>query len=134
MKKGGKKEFSIENFVYHNKVAVAVLLGGVVLLGAGIVLSRPFVSQDKVEVLQSATEAREGPSEITVEIAGQVVSPGVYKFVQESRINDALAAAGGLTVDADRDWVEKNLNRAAKLSDGAKVYIPAAGEQSSGSS
>ncbi len=34
----------------------------------------------------------------------------------------------GLPEKADRNWVEKNLNLAAKLSDGAKIYIPKLGE------
>ena len=132
MEKREDKNFSFENFVYHNRVAVAILLGGVILLGAGIVLSRQFVPRGKVEVLEDSTEAQEGSSQIVVEIAGQVVSPGVYKFVQGSRIDDALVAAGGVSADADRDWVEKKLNRAAILSDGTKDYISKVAEQSTG--
>jgi len=41
-----------------------------------------------------------------------------------------LITAGGLSEKADRLWVEKNLNRAAKLIDGQKIYIPRADEQS----
>jgi len=134
MEGGEEKKSGFEEFVYQNRIPVVILLGGLVLLGAAILLSRQVVSEGKVEVLQSTTEAQEGPSEIVVEMAGQVVSPGVYLLVQGSRINDGLIAAGGLTVDADRTWVQKNLNRAAKLTDGAKIYIPAANEQSTGSS
>jgi len=38
-------------------------------------------------------------------------------------------AAGGLSAKADRDWVEKNLNKAEKLVDGQKIYIPKVGEE-----
>jgi len=130
MEEGELKKFNFEEFIFQNRIAVVILLCGVVLLGVAFVLSRQFVSQGRIEVLESATEAQEGPSEIVVEIAGQVVSPGVYKLVQGSRINDALVVAGGFTADADRNWVEKNLNRAAKIIDGSKVYIPAVSEQS----
>lgn len=34
----------------------------------------------------------------------------------------------GLSEKADRNWVEKNLNLAAQLSDGVKIYIPKIGE------
>src|SRR3989304_6205538 len=134
MEGGEEKKSGFEEFVYQNRIPVVILLGGLVLLGAAILLSRQVVSEGKVEVLQSTTEAQEGPSEIVVEMAGQVVSPGVYLLVPGSRINDGLIAAGGVTVDAGRTWVQKNLNRAAKLTDGAKIYIPAANEQSTGSS
>lgn len=39
-----------------------------------------------------------------------------------------MIAAGGLSARADREWVAKNLNLAMKLTDGAKVYVPAFGE------
>jgi competence protein ComEA len=65
---------------------------------------------------------------IQVDIEGSVVTPGVYKVANNSIIKEALVAAGGLSVDADRSWVAKNLNLAAKLFDGAKVYIPKTGE------
>ena len=45
-----------------------------------------------------------------------------------------MIAAGGASADADRVWMEKYVNRAAKLADGQKVYIFKAGEISSGNS
>jgi len=65
---------------------------------------------------------------ILVDIEGAVVTPGVYKLVQNAIIKDALVASGGLSSDADRDYVSKNINLAAKLYDGAKIYIPKVGE------
>jgi len=130
MQEGQKIRFNFEDFIFRNKIAVAILLVGVVLLGAGVIVSKQFVSSDKVEVLQGTTEGQESPSEIVVEVAGQVVNPGVYKFAQGVRIDDALIAAGGLSGGADRTWVDKNLNRAAKLTDGAKIYIPSVSQQS----
>lgn len=75
-------------------------------------------------------------SKITVDIEGAVIKPGVYTLSAESRIVDALAAAGGMGEEADRYWVEKNINMASKASDGLKIYIPRVGEEilSSGSS
>ena len=70
-------------------------------------------------------------SRLAVDVEGAVVKNGVYKLPFDSRIQDALIAAGGLSSTADRAWVEKNLNLAAKLTDGAKVYIPRIGESES---
>jgi competence protein ComEA len=65
---------------------------------------------------------------IQVDIEGAVAAPGVYKLPANSIIQDALVFSQGLSADADRAWVAKNLNLAAKLYDGAKVYIPEVGE------
>lgn len=66
--------------------------------------------------------------EVTVDVSGGVVKPGVYTLPSGGRVEDAIAAAGGLSVQADRDRLEKSVNRAAKLSDGAKIYIPKMGD------
>jgi len=63
---------------------------------------------------------------IVVDIEGAVLSPGVFYLDEDSRVNDAVLKAGGLTEDADTRWV----NLAAKLSDGDKVYIPRKNESS----
>ena len=53
-----------------------------------------------------------------------MINPGVYELEGGKRINDALVAAGGLAAGADREWVEKNINRSSLLIDGQKIYIP----------
>jgi len=65
---------------------------------------------------------------ILVDIEGAVVKPGMYKLPESSRIQDGLVAAGGLSAQADREYIAKNLNLATKLSDGAKIYVPLIGE------
>ncbi|OGM30100.1 hypothetical protein A2630_04590 [Candidatus Woesebacteria bacterium RIFCSPHIGHO2_01_FULL_44_10] len=110
---------------------IAFLLVGVSLIGLGIVFTKNSggVLSDKVEVLESATEGQNKNDEIVVEVSGAVENPGVYKLSDNSRIEDALIAAGGVSADADRDWMEKVINRAAKITDGQKIYIAAVGEQ-----
>ena len=66
---------------------------------------------------------------ILVDVEGAVVTPGVYKLAGSSIIKDALVSSGGLSENADRDFVSKNINLAAKLYDGAKIYIPKIGEE-----
>lgn len=62
--------------------------------------------------------------EITVDVAGAVEKPGVYKLPSGSRNGDALVMAGGLSAKADREWVAKSLNLAEVVKDGGKIYIP----------
>ena len=57
---------------------------------------------------------------LVVHIAGAVVQPGVYRLAPDSRVVDAVTAAGGLTADVAIEWV----NLAAPLQDGQQVFIP----------
>lgn len=68
----------------------------------------------------------EPPENVVVYVCGAVVNPGVYELPEGSRIDDALAAAGGFSEDADRTYV----NLAARLSDGSKLQIPTISETS----
>ena len=68
----------------------------------------------------------EPPENVVVYVCGAVVNPGVYELSEGSRIDDALAAAGGFSEDADRTYV----NLAARLSDGSKLQIPTISETS----
>jgi competence protein ComEA len=120
----------IKDFFFRNRIFFLILLAGLTLIGLGIILTRVNVDSARVEVLEATTEALGGESEIVVEIAGEVQTPGVYHLPFGARIEDLLVAAGGIASNADRDWLQKSLNRAAKLFDGQKIYIPAIGEQS----
>lgn len=71
---------------------------------------------------------KEVESLITVDIEGAVSNPGVYKLKVGSIIQDGLVAAGGLSIEANRDFVSKNINLAVRLTDGQKIYIPKVGE------
>ena len=70
-------------------------------------------------------EAAEAKDAIVVDVAGAVASPGVVELKDGARVADALDAAGGLAEDADLTSV----NRAARLTDGQRVYVPRVGEQ-----
>lgn len=63
-------------------------------------------------------------SKIYIDISGAVVNPGVYELEEGDRVIDVLRACGGLSVEADRPWVEQNINRARPIKDGEKIYIP----------
>lgn len=61
---------------------------------------------------------------IAVDVEGAVQKSGLYQIPQDSRVQDALIAAGGIAAGADRGFVEKNINLAEKLADGMKIYVP----------
>lgn len=64
-------------------------------------------------------------SEVYVDVGGAVVTPGVYRLREGARVAQAIDAAGGLTPEAD----VAGLNRASKVVDGQKIYVPHVGEQ-----
>jgi competence protein ComEA len=60
---------------------------------------------------------------LVVDVAGAVRRPGLYKLPSGSRIDDAIAAAGGATGKAQLDAV----NLAAPVADGEQVVVPGSG-------
>jgi competence protein ComEA len=64
------------------------------------------------------------PERLLVHVAGSVARPGVFQLDAGARVHAAIEAAGGPTAAADLD----GLNLAATISDGQRVYVPAAGE------
>lgn len=120
----------IEDLLFRHKFQIVLLLIGAILVGLGAFLVRKDmgVSSAKVEIIED--EREDEKDGVIAEVAGAVESPGVYKLPQDARIEDLLIAAGGLSVNADRNWMEKSLNRAAKITDRQKIYVPRFDEQS----
>lgn len=125
-------------FVMKNLLFVSLIVIGVILVGVG--LFQYFASkggENSLEIVSNAqdsslTNSVKGVSvsnkKISVDVEGSVQKPGVYSFSDTSRVQDALIAAGGLSSNADRDYISKHLNQAQKITDGGKIYIPAKGE------
>lgn len=61
---------------------------------------------------------------VAVHVSGQVKKPGLVTVPATARVNDAIQAAGGASAEADPD----QLNLAASVRDGEKIYVPAQGE------
>lgn len=102
---------------------VAIIIGALVLFrlnsiqsGEAVIIEKDY-SDEKL---------------LRVEVNGAVVAPGIYEFEFGSIVNDAIEKAGGLTIEADNVFIEKNINKAGKLEDGQKIYIPKLNEQDGG--
>jgi len=72
----------------------------------------------------AASNRRDGPAEVVVDVAGAVARPGLVRLAAGSRVADALAAAGGPAPDASLP----GLNQARVLGDGEQVRVPRVGE------
>ncbi len=111
----------IKTILTQKPYLITLALAGILVLVAGaalIGLSWENKSEN-IEIIEA-----EAPAIILVDVGGAALKPGIYELASDARVNDALILAGGLAKDADRDWISQNLNLAAKLTDGAKIYIP----------
>lgn len=129
----GQKPFDIQEFIKKNWLFAGLICISLVLLTVGI-FQYLSTKKENIEIVSSQNVKGEATSAnlVSVDIEGKVMKPGVYKLPEGSRIQDALIASGGLDSNADRDYVAKKLNLAQKLTDEAKVYIPAVGEVPTG--
>ncbi len=110
--------FDLRAWVEAHRWVVLGVLVGAALIGAGVFWTK--TQAEPAPVVLSATVS----AELVVDIGGEVARPGVYKLSSGARVEEALAAAGGITSDADINYIEKYLNRAMRLLDGQKIYIP----------
>lgn len=66
--------------------------------------------------------------DVVVHVAGAVARPGVYRLPAGSRVDDAVARAGGAATRAELEAV----NLAARLVDGQQVVVPGRGAAGAG--
>ena len=79
----------------------------------------PFDAGESTAPSDSATDAI-----IFVHVLGAVARPGLFELRDGARVMDAIAAAGGLSAEADPAGV----NLARVVSDGEQFYVPRQGE------
>lgn len=110
---------------------VPLILGTIsllaILFSAALLVKSTITSEPVTFSSESASPSAEAKGSIAVDIEGAVNKPGVYNLIKGARVEEALRAAGGFSEEADVETIAKTLNRAAILSDGAKIFIPKAG-------
>ncbi len=103
---------------YGLQAAMALL---VLLLLVGVVVFVSVQRQARPLEIASSDPAPEVRSRaLKVYITGEVARPGVYPLVEGDRIEDAIAAAGGATANADLVRV----NLAARVRDQLQINVP----------
>ena len=65
-------------------------------------------------------------AQLMVHVVGEVISPGVYRLPNNSRVLDAIFAAGGFTAQADQG----SINLARLVNDGEQILVTVAGQTS----
>lgn len=119
------KNFLSDEYAQNNKdklVKILIILL-IIVVGLGLFVVKGN-GNDEIAV-QTATETEKPQKEkevslLIVDVGGAVKNPAVVELESDSRVDDAINAAGGLTDDADIS----EINRAAVIEDGQKIYIP----------
>lgn len=105
-------------------IGAAVVVGLVVLSGAvGLGLLKGQTAPSESVALTADPGEAAVSGELYVHVLGAVAHPGLYVLDLDSRMVDAVAAAGGTTDDADL----AGINLARVLEDGEQIIVPAVG-------
>ncbi len=116
--------FSI-TFKYRYRKQIIIGIISVIVIASLIVIT--IINIDKEEpkeeiILQKKDEHKEKveiPDKLKVDIKGQVINPGIYSLNADSRVIDVIAAAGGLTGEADTSVI----NLSKKITDEMVIIV-----------
>ncbi|HEX5594321.1 MAG TPA: ComEA family DNA-binding protein [Solirubrobacterales bacterium] len=114
-------ELSRNQVVVYAAIAVALLLVGARAIRGEGSTDASFAAADAHGSSSRGSFSIGGESgDLVVDVTGAVRRPGVYRMPAGSRVDDAVARAGGPTGKAELEAV----NRAARLADGQQVVVP----------
>ena len=103
-------------------LALPVMVGIGALVGAHLYMSAGSPASAAAPPAPiPATLDVPAPAGLLVDVIGAVAQPGLYRVKRGDRVYDAIAAAGGLTTDAD---LSKLPNLAGRLKDGEQIKVP----------
>jgi competence protein ComEA len=124
---------------FDRKLLVAIAM--VVLAGVGaaiwLTIPQPEIGLDVAGAAlstdldprgQVAGSTQEPAAHILIDVQGAVTVPGLHRLPPDSRVGDAITAAGGYSAQVDIAATAAALNLAEKLVDGAKVTVPVLGQ------
>lgn len=104
-------------------IFIAVLL-------AGCIITSLISTNDKAKTLPVSSLPQSAQGAVTskavqaktvrVQVSGAVLEPGIYDVPASCRVEEAIAAAGGLTENADSERV----NLVRKVRDGMQIRVP----------
>lgn len=129
---------AVASYVRTHPFLVFCIVAGCVAIGIALLTIHSIATLPSQIIEANATETPK-PIEglkLFVDVSGAVHTPGLIIVPLTSggdlpRLADAISRAGGLRDDADLTYISSQMNLAAPLKDGMKIYIPAKGEQAS---
>lgn len=105
-------------------IFIAVLLTGCIITSLISTNDKAKALPDGSSLLQSAqgavTSKTAQAKTVRVQVSGAVLEPGIYDVPASCRVEEAIAAAGGMTENADSERV----NLVRKVRDGMQIRVP----------
>ncbi|MBS5427228.1 helix-hairpin-helix domain-containing protein [Phascolarctobacterium succinatutens] len=102
----------------------------ITILLTGCIITSLISTNDKEKTLPGSSLLQSAQSAVTskaaqaktvrVQVSGAVLEPGIYDVPANCRVEEAIAAAGGLTENADSERV----NLVRKVRDGMQIRVP----------
>ena len=125
MAEGGRQKASGGQWQIAAAVVVALLSVAATLV---VVFALGPTAGARIEIVPPPPTATQSPTAtpapLSVYVTGAVLKPGVVQCAAGSRVEDAIATAGGAAATANL----LGINLAAPLSDGQHVHLPEQGE------
>lgn len=122
---------NVKEFLLEHKYWVIGGLAFLVIMGMGIYIFYSYsqsnqngvaleaIKSQKMELLEIEEEKQRTDCQVMVDIKGEIVKPGLYELECDSRIQDVIDLAGGITDSADTSV----LNLSKKIVDEMVVVI-----------
>lgn len=103
-------------------IFIAVLLAGCIItsLISTNDKEKPLAGSSLQSVQSAVTSKAAQVKTVRVQVSGAVLEPGIYDLPANCRVEEAIAAAGGLTENADSERV----NLVRKVRDGMQIRVP----------
>lgn len=102
----------------------------ITILLTGCIITSLISTNDKEKTLPGSSLLQSAQSAVTskaaqgktvrVQVSGAVLEPGIYDLPASCRVEEAIAAAGGLTENADSE----RINLVRKVRDGMQIRVP----------
>ena len=102
----------------------------ITVLLTGCIITSLISTDDKEKALPGGSSLQSAQGAVTskaaqaktvrVQVSGAVLEPGIYDLPASCRVEEAIAAAGGLTENADSERV----NLVRKVRDGMQIRVP----------
>lgn len=104
-------------------IFITILLTGCII--TGLISSndkeKPLAGSSLLQSAQGAVTSKAAQAKtVRVQVSGAVLEPGIYDVPASCRVEEAIAAAGGLTENADSERV----NLVRKVRDGMQIRVP----------
>jgi len=103
------------SYSYNQKKALLILAGALLLISSVVV----FKGSSKEIIAAPAIPIEIAIPEVTIDVAGAVNNPGVYSIPSQSRVIDAIRAAGNEIKGSELS----DLNLARIVKDGEQIYV-----------